>query len=75
MFLMFFLGVVLSFVAMNTVELPPSPTGLRCGMPQMAVLFGSLFLQTIAIPLIATVSYIVYRVEKGKKRNIPTVVN
>ena len=73
MFLMFFLGVIFSFVAMNTVELTPSPTGFRCGMPQMAVLFGGLFLQIIAIPLIAIISYAVYRFKRRSEGKLNTI--
>jgi hypothetical protein len=72
MFLAFFIGVVFSFVAMNTVELPSSPTGVRCGMPQFAVLCGSFFLQVITAPLIAVISYIVYRFKKQNENRLET---
>jgi len=68
MFVAFFIGVVFSFVAMNTVELPPSRTGVRCGMLQFAVLCGGFFLQVITAPLIAIVNYLVYRLRRRQMK-------
>jgi len=73
MFLAFFMGVTFSFVAMNTLELSPSPTGVRCGMPQAAILFGGFFLQVIMAPLIAIISYIVYRFKRQHENKLNVI--
>jgi magnesium-transporting ATPase (P-type) len=74
MLLAFILGILCSFWAMDTMPVPPQLTpGPRCGMAEGAVLMGGIFLQTITAPLIAIVSYVVYRFKKRNENRLDVI--
>jgi hypothetical protein len=72
MVLSFILGIVLTFAALNTVD-PPSPLSRpRCDFATGVILFGGIFLQMITVPVIAIISYGIYRLKgrNDKKLNM-----
>jgi hypothetical protein len=74
MLLAFILGILCSFWAMDTMPVPPQLTpGPRCGMAEGAVLMGGIFLQMITAPLIAIVSYVIYRFKKRNENRLKAI--
>jgi hypothetical protein len=74
MLLAFILGILCSLWAMDTIPVPPQLTpGPRCGMAEGAVLMGGIFLQIITAPLIAIVSYTVYRFKKRNENKLNAI--
>jgi hypothetical protein len=70
MVLSFILGIVLTFAALNTVA-PPSPLSRpRCDFATGAILLGGIFLQMITSPIIALISYGIYRLKRKNNKKL-----
>lgn len=77
MILSFMLGVVLTIISLKFVPLPPpSPSGFRCGMLDLAVLFIGVFIHGISALIIGIISYIAYCIKTKNDRKLqPPVIS
>ena len=70
MILSFMLGIVLTFVALNT-RTPSAPIdGSRCDFAGGAILFGGFFLQMTTAPVIAIISYGIYWLKRRNHKKL-----
>jgi len=72
MVLSWVLGIVLTVIFLPYLFPPPPPSysGVRCGMPEMAMLFGGIFIDGIAALIIGIISYIAYLLKQKTTANL-----
>jgi hypothetical protein len=63
------LGVALSIWTMNIIiaDIPPSPTGFKCGTGAAAVLIMGIFISIVSSIVIALISYLCYSIARSKR--------
>jgi xanthine/uracil/vitamin C permease (AzgA family) len=74
------LGIALTVVALPYLVPPPPPSSShpagRCGMPEMAVLFGGIFIDGLVALFIGIFSYIFYLIKtKNDRKPQPPVIS
>lgn len=74
------LGIALTIAALPYLVPPPPPSSShptgRCGMPEMAVLFGGIFIEGIVALFIGIFSYILHLIKtKNDRKQKPPVIS
>jgi hypothetical protein len=71
------LGIILTAIYLQYFDpTPPSPSGARCGMLSVALLFGGIFIEGIVALFIGIFSYIFYLIKTKNDRKLqPPVIS
>jgi len=70
MFLTFLLGVILSVSLVIIIPPYVLPSGSKCGTGPVTAAIGSIFIQIIASPIIAIISYGIYRLKRRNHKKL-----